>query len=237
MIRSGTRLPSVCVAALVMLMAGSCSSDTSSSSSNPASSGTVSGVGNNCVDEPGTLSGTLQDWYSEVYNGQSGFDASLEPAVSDRGTEFAASVTQAVADQLPAFEPAGVGELVDFDGTCLSVRWVTLDRADGASISITVWRPAQLGQRVGVPMAMSPSSPDERTMVSESTNFTAALTVADDGTTVRVVAYGAFQQERMGGWPTTTTAPANMPPPGPTPATAEQAAAIAASVLAAALAR
>lgn len=225
------------VLAVAMVALAGCSSSDSATTTAASVSGTIAGAGSNCLDEPGSASGTLQDWYSEVYNGQSWFEASLEPTVSDRGTEFAASVAQAVADELPAFEPAGVGELVDFDGTCPSVRWVTLDRADGATISITVWRPAEFEQRVGVPMAVSPSSPDERTMVSESTNFTAALTVANDGTTVRVVAYGAFQQERMGGWPTTTTAPANMPPPGPTPATAEQAAAIAASVLAAALER
>lgn len=225
------------VLTVVLVVLAGCSSSESSTPTGPIVSGTLAGPDNNCLDDPGTVSGTLREWYSDIYNGMLSFDAPWQQTVSDRGDAIEQVIDQAVIDLLPGFEAIGIGERIDTDGTCVTVRGITYDRADGARVVVTIWRPGRLGERLGVPMVAPPTDVDDSSLAVESAHFTTALAVADDGTSVLLIAYGAFQQTRMQGWPTTMMAPTNMPAPGPTPATADQAVAIAAAVLAAALDR
>lgn len=181
-----------------------------------------------CLDAPGTLRALVTAWYP----GSSGSPLSLN---GNRDTtslpdSFLAAAASAVRDVAPGYTAGDGVELSRADG-CITHRFATFTNGDDTLV-VSAWRVESEADPFWIPNENPFVALDDSTLVSPGDHISSVLSVAPDGTTARVTAYGARAQAMAAGWPTTMVPSPSEPPPGLAAATTEELLPVARSVLA-----
>jgi hypothetical protein len=167
-----------------------------------------------CLDEPGTLDATAEDWYPGDSDGwlspNSGTQFNVEGAAL---AAFQQAATQAIATVATGVALDDGLEVYDPQQRCVTHRHARFTDGD-ADIVVSAWRVLSDANPFWVPNEAPFESVDESTLLSRGEHIAVVLVVAADGTTARVSAYGAGAADSVSGWPTTTPPPPSAPPPG-----------------------
>lgn len=185
-----------------------------------------------CVDVAGTLHAPAAAWYPNT--GSSAPMLNGDRAVPSGIDAFQRTVTDVANRVAPQFT---VTERFDFQrpgGGCVTHHYAVLKAGDD-ELLITTWRMESAGNPNWIANESSFATLDESTLVSRGSHVEVVLSVAQDGTTVRVTSYGSHAIDMVAGWPTTTAPRPSTPPPGPAALTIDQLLDIARPVLSAVL--
>lgn len=182
-----------------------------------------------CIDEAGTVSAPIDGWYSNDADGSLQLTGELT-ASAGLGA-FSAAATKALVANVGRFTTSAVRDIAPTPTACVTLRYARFELDGGAQIEVMAWRVVSQTSPMWVPNEAAFVRFDDRTLVSRGNHIVSTLTVAPDGTTVLVSAFGSGARELLTRNDATATSATDAPDPGPAPATAEQVAAIGQAVM------
>jgi hypothetical protein len=205
------------------------SSDDGGSSSVPTVpvAGTPTNIG--CIDEAGTTTAPLDEWYPDDADGA--VSMAGEISASLRLGDFSAAATDAVVANAGRLATSAVRDLSPTPTACVTIRYGGYALEDGSEVDVIAWRVISATSPNTVPNEAGFTEFDDTTLVSMGPHLASTLSVAPDGSTVLVSSYGVGARSIVGDTPTVGTEPVAGTEPGLAPLTAEQLAAIGAAVL------
>lgn len=188
-----------------------------------------------CIDETGTDTAAIGDWYRDDAGGSLVLTGELTASLGLGA--FSNAATKAVAAVIGTFTTSEVRDLAPTLTACVTMRYAGYELEGGAEIEVIAWRVVSATSPMWVPNEAAFVPLDDTTLVSEGEHLVNTLTVAPDGTTVLVAAFGPGARELLTGIPgaavppgtgASTTGTAAV---GAAPATSAQLAEIGAAVL------
>jgi hypothetical protein len=169
-----------------------------------------------CVDQSGHLHAAATSRYTTGGSWTGTFDNAFFAgnATSSVGLgDFEQQVAGAVTSRVPSYSVVDSHEGADATNGCVLSRTVRMVAGD-AYVIANVWRLESQGDLETFAREDAPFSfADETTAVSPGHHLTIVLDVAQNGTTVRVAAYGDHALGVIAGWPTTITVDPSAGPP------------------------
>lgn len=178
-----------------------------------------------CLDTAATDTGTAAQWYATDAVGTLTITGDIV-ASSELGS-FTKVATDAFVATFGSFASSAVREMAPSTTSCGTLRLTAFTLDDGSEVHVMQWRLVAAAATTGLPQEAPFTSVDDRTLVSTGEHAVTVLSVAPDGTTVMVAAYGAGARVAL----TSDDPPADVVL-GAAPATAEQLRSIAETVLA-----
>jgi len=185
------------------------SAPTTSVAGGPANSG--------CVDEAGTATRSLSEWYTAKTDGEIALHGELVNSLY-LGV-YNGEVTRVVANVIGHFASSQVRDNAENPSACTNIRYANYDLDDGGQIQVTAWRVEQPANPNTLPNEGSFVQSGDDALVSTGPHAITTLVVAPDGTTVMVAGYGKNALAALTSDGITNTIPTDV---GPAPATAEQ---------------
>lgn len=181
-----------------------------------------------CLDTTATDTGSADEWYAAEAVGTLTITGDIV-ASSELG-RFTKVATDAFVAEFGSFASSAVREMAPSTTSCGTLRLTAFTLADGSEVHVMLWRLVAAATPAGLPQEAPFSTIDDRTLVSTGEHAVTVLSVAPDGTTVMVAAYGAGARVAL-----TSDDPPEGVALGAAPATVDQLRAIADTVTAAVL--
>ena len=185
-----------------------------------------------CVDVAGTLHAPASAWFTDSAGSAPLLNG--DPVESSADDAFQRAVTDVAGRVAPQFEITERFDLQRPEAGCVTHHYAKLTDGDDELV-VTTWRMESAGNPNWIANESSFATLDDSTLVASGSHIEVVLSVAPDGTTVRVTSYGAHAVELVAGWPTTTAPRPDAPPPGHAQLTVDELLDIARPVLAAQL--
>ncbi|MGB8858499.1 MAG: hypothetical protein WCC60_04555 [Ilumatobacteraceae bacterium] len=189
--------------------------------------GTPTNIG--CIDEAGSVTASMREWYSDDADGA--LVLSGEISSSLRLGDFSAAATDAVVAEIGRLATSAVRDLAPTLNECVTMRYAGFALEGGGEVEVMAWRIISATSPMWVPNEAAFTQFDETTLVSSGPHVVSTLSVGPDGTTVLASAFGTGAKQLLGAGPPVGTEPPEGTEPGPAPATADQLAAIGRAVL------
>jgi len=189
-----------------------------------------------CVQLPGEITATADQWYPPEAAGSVAFAVEITMS-SNQLARLADLVIDASADMYGSFATSAIRDLAPDPGFCTTHHYVEVTLNDGSQIIVTAWRSVAAAAPRTIPNEGEFIAIDESTFASTGPHLVSVLAVAPDGTSVLVSAYGKDAYDAIndtGGLVTTSLDPAAI---GAAPATADELVGLAHDALAALAAR
>ena len=159
-----------------------------------------------CIDEAGTDTAGMGDWYTDDAGGALVLTGELSASLGLGG--FSNAATKAVAGTIGAFVTSEVRDLAPTPTACVTMRYAGYELEGGAEIEVIAWRVVAATSPMWVPNEAAFVPVDGTTLVSAGEHLINTLTVAPDGTTVLVAAFGPGARELITGVPGPVVPPA-----------------------------
>ena len=188
-----------------------------------------------CIDDPGTVNAAAKYWYA--YDASGALNLNGEISASTRLGDFAKTGLSSIAANIGSYATSAIRDVAPDTSYCPTDRIVYVTFADGTELTITAWRSIAAASPQWIPSEVKFTATDDHTFVSEGPHVVSVLTVAPDGTSVAITAYGVNARKAFAKASGPVTETTIAPVLGPVSVTATQLAPIAEAMLAFSVAR